>query len=102
MNHSDGPHSKKNGEAKTRDSKQINHKIAPERLSEPHLSEYAERRNKQRNNDTKNITASTGFEQRQYMVNLRLLRFTIIIDCFITRYACKVKPNKLIQSNSID
>ena len=64
MNHSDGPHSKKNGEAKTRDSKQINHKIVPERLSEPHLSEYAERRNKQRNNDTKNITASTGFEQR--------------------------------------
>ena len=60
MNHSGGPHSKKDGEAKTPDSKQINHKIDPEWLSEPHLSEHSERRNKESNDDAKNIAAGHG------------------------------------------
>ena len=57
MNHSGGPHPKEHREAKPTDRKQINHKIDPEWLSEPHLREHSEGRNKESNDDAKNIAA---------------------------------------------
>ena len=57
MNDSGGPHPEQQREAQTTNCEEIDHQVDPEWAFEAHLREHPERRNKQGDDDTKDIAA---------------------------------------------
>ena len=64
MNNSGGPHAEQQREAKTTNGEEIDHKVDPEWSFEAHLREHPERRNKQGNDDAKDIAAGHRKDRR--------------------------------------
>ena len=68
MNHSDWPHAEQHWEPKAAHGKEIDDQVDPKRLSQPHLSEDAQRGNEQGHDDPKDVAAGHHRKHRSALV----------------------------------